>query len=152
MSTKQTFKPIPVRCPSCGETYLETTEHFDPNKMTNGTMLRLIPKYGPDGLNWSCFPYDEWILGDALECPGCGAPMGGLQGKVNVLSVEVKSDGGQEEGKEQKEETGGAEKGETGQEVTRTNDAHVCPECGRSFEKAIALVGHMKSHDTREKA
>lgn len=132
------FKPVLVPCPSCGETYLETTEEYDPAKMTNGRMLRLTEKYGPDGLNWSCFPYDEWILGDALECPGCGAPMGGLQGMVNVNM-----------------ERGGLEMapalvhtqddaGSSPAPATNTSDAHVCPECGKACKNAQGLVQHTK--------
>lgn len=94
-------------------------------------MLRLTPKYGPDGLNWSCFPYDEWILGDSLECPGCGAPMGGLQGKVEVQNPI-------------------GEDGRPGKAIVLplnyANDAHVCPECGKVCKTPLALNGHMRSH------
>lgn len=81
---------IKVPCPSCGETYLETTEKYDPDKMTNGTMLRLTKEYGPDGYNWECFPYDEWVLGESLECPGCGAPLGTLTGKIHIPKKRVR--------------------------------------------------------------
>lgn len=71
-----------VRCHGCGEIYLETTKKYDPERIANGTMFQLTEKYGPNGYNWSCFPNDEWIQAEALECPDCGAPICDLAGKV----------------------------------------------------------------------
>jgi hypothetical protein len=74
--------PQRVRCSGCAEIYVETTSKYDPERIANGTMFRLTEKYGPNGYNWSCFPNDEWIQAETLECPDCGAPICDLAGKV----------------------------------------------------------------------
>lgn len=152
------FVSVPVPCPSCGETYLETTENYDPERIANGTMFRFVRKYGPDGYNWS-LPFDENSVGEAVECPGCGNSMCGFDSKINVqggaedaqeahalkdagsipapatISKEV-GHGTKEEGK--KESPGSKDK------EVKPNDAHVCAECGKVCTNAGALSEHVK--------
>lgn len=118
-----------VRCPFCREIYLETTEAFDPTRTANGPMFRLTEKYGPNGYNWTVFPPDEWIIQDALECPGCMNPIVGADGKVNpenLIPDEISF------------------KYPLPEEGIR--EAHVCPECGKPCKNAGSLANHMKSH------
>lgn len=112
-----------VRCPFCREIYLETTGAFDPNRTANGPMFRLTEQYGPNGYNWSVFPPDEWIIQDALECPGCLNPIVGADGKVNTENL-ISDE---------------ASKGDL-----------ICEVCGKQCKNAGSLANHMKSHDKKE--
>lgn len=113
-----------VRCPFCREIYLETTEAFDPGRTANGPMFRLTEQYGPNGYNWSVFPPDEWIIQDALECPGCMNPIVGADGKVNPENL-------------------------IPDEPEGPGDL-ICKVCGKSCKNAGSLANHMKSHDRKE--
>lgn len=115
-----------VRCPVCQDIYLETTECYDPDRKANGTMFRLTETYGPNGYNWSSFPADEWIIADALECPGCGACICGPDGKVAIPRKEE----GDRKQEESKEETEG--------EVTAA-PVTLCPFCARQGKKMPLL-------------
>lgn len=68
------MRGLRVKCLSCCGIFHETTERFDPFAMLNGTMFKLLPKYGPKGENWSSFPQDTAIRDADLECPQCGSP------------------------------------------------------------------------------
>ena len=71
-----------VRCPNCAEAFYETTELYDPNKMTTGEMLRFKKKYGPEGYNWS-LPFSDHDMSEAIVCVECGGPLA-PSGKVKV--------------------------------------------------------------------
>ena len=71
-----------VKCPSCGEIFFETTEAFDPHKMTTGEMLRFKKQYGPGGYNWS-MPFSDYDMAEALVCAECGGSLA-PSGKVKV--------------------------------------------------------------------
>ena len=141
-----------VRCPFCREIYLETTEAFDPNRTANGPMFRLTEQYGPNGYNWSVFPPDEWIIQDALECPGCLNPIVGADGKVNPENLIA------DDGRPGKAIVLPLNYAKEGGPVTaiktpfefKPNEAHVCTECGKSCKNAGSLANHMKSHDKKE--
>lgn len=64
----------PVKCPNCGGVFYETTEEYDPGKMTTGAMLRFTEKYGPSGYNWS-LPFSDYDMSEGLVCVECGADM-----------------------------------------------------------------------------
>lgn len=76
-----------VKCQRCRGVFLETTEHYDPLKRSDGTMFRLKDKYGAKGYNWSVFPPKVYVIADALECPGCGQPLTNAQ-KIVVAMAE----------------------------------------------------------------
>lgn len=115
-----------VKCPGCCEVYLETTDTFDPDKVPNGTMFRLRPEYGPNGYNWTAFPHDEWIIGGALECPGCGSPIAGMDGRKVMVVGECDID----------DKTN----------ATSVSDVHVCPDCGKGYTAKSSLDRHMTKH------
>ena len=76
-----------ILCPSCGQIYHETTEHFSGSRASNGRMFRLRKQYGASGENWLSFTADEAVRDADLECPGCGNPY--TQGtKVRVVPLE----------------------------------------------------------------
>jgi len=112
-----------VRCPTCGEIYLETTNLFNPAVPANGTMFKLTETYGPNGYNWSCFPFDEYVIGESLECPECGGVIVGPDGKVAEENL-----------------------------IRDANDAHVCPDCGKLCKNAGSLSNHMKGCKAKELA
>jgi len=74
--------PLEVLCSTCGESYHETTESYNSNVLTNGTMLKLKDKY--IAWRWSDFTHDTSVVFDQIVCSGCGAPMAGLSGKVRT--------------------------------------------------------------------
>lgn len=65
---------VQVLCPNCGDIYYETTETYDPVKMTTGDMLRFTKKYGPQGYNWS-LPFSDHDMSEGLLCVECGGDM-----------------------------------------------------------------------------
>jgi hypothetical protein len=101
--------PLDLKCWSCGEIFYETNDHdgyFDPDRGTeggghgqiqnprvrayredvppNGAMFRMKEPYSTWG--WEGFPHDEAVIGDALECAGCGTPYSALDGgKLQLL-------------------------------------------------------------------
>ena len=64
----------PVKCPNCGGVFYETTDEYDPSKMTTGAMLRFTEKYGPNGYNWS-LPFSEYDMSEGLVCVDCGSDL-----------------------------------------------------------------------------
>jgi len=126
-----------VRCPTCGEIYLETTNLFNPAVPANGTMFKLTETYGPNGYNWSCFPFGEYVIGESLECPECGGVIVGPDGKVAEENLLDKD-------------------GRPGKNITLplnyANDAHVCPDCGKLCKNSGSLANHMKGCKGKELA
>jgi len=64
----------PVKCPNCSGVFYETTDEYDPGKMTTGAMLRFTEKYGPNGYNWS-LPFSDNDMSEGLICVECGSDM-----------------------------------------------------------------------------
>lgn len=140
-----------VKCRNCGEIYLETTESYAPGKTSNGAMFRFKDKYGPNGYNWSCFPFLDEIIGDALECPGCGVPMVDLSSIVLVDVPVVRDEGTSSNGELRETPPDDPEcpkcylKKETKelqQEVKP--DVFECPKCYRGFKSEARYVEHME--------
>jgi len=74
-----------IRCRNCKVIHHETTEHYRNDMPVQGRMLRLIEPW--KGYGWPEFsPYDTW---DALQCPNCGAPIPGQDGRVRPISAET---------------------------------------------------------------
>lgn len=76
-----------VVCPGCKGRYHQTTDRFDPDASPNGAMFELMPKYGPDGYNWSSFPNNESMRSGDLSCPWCGASYI-VNGKVSTVPID----------------------------------------------------------------
>jgi|GEM_PF-6326546 hypothetical protein len=93
--------PLDILCRVCGQAYYETNDsdgfmtgvdgstipnpkikRYNPEKRANGAMFRLKPFYQKHG--WMGFPYDITVIGDALECCGCGSPLSGFDGRVKT--------------------------------------------------------------------
>jgi len=72
-----------IICRDCGGMYHETTELFDPTKITNGTMLKLTPPY--DTYGWSTFLQDASVELADLCCPECEAPYPDDDGHVRSM-------------------------------------------------------------------
>lgn len=75
-----------VKCFNCGEIYFATTPLFDPTRVCNATMLKIIEPYKSQG--WQGFSMDESTIMDALECPGCAAPLCNGDGHVRLVDRE----------------------------------------------------------------
>lgn len=58
-----------IHCPTCGESFHETTEAFRLGEVTTGNMLRLKAVYVTNG--WTSFPEHEGMSHGDLWCPGC---------------------------------------------------------------------------------
>ena len=89
MSEHKDFVPQAVRCPGCGQSYHQTTPEYDPDRCAHGRMFKLMPAYGPNGANWTTFPYDESVRHGDLLCPGCGAPYTNGGNSVTVRDIVV---------------------------------------------------------------
>ena len=109
-----------VICPGCKGRFHETTEAYDKDKASNGSMFVLKEKYGPKGFNWSTFPCNDSMQSGDLECPSCGAPYCGGGFKVAIDDSEIPK---------------------------IENDAHVCPECGKVCKSKAGLMAHMRKHE-----
>lgn len=84
--------PYDVICPSCNESFHETTEEYLPDVSPNGKMFRLKDKYRENG--WLSFVEDESSVGDELYCPECGGQYReGPEGRVRVLGHPAETDG-----------------------------------------------------------
>ena len=60
-----------IICPSCRQSFHETTDTYDPAVSAQPHMARLKDVYVAAG--WTTFsPYDYGY--GCMECPGCGAP------------------------------------------------------------------------------
>lgn len=73
---------LDVLCPTCGLSFHETTDKYNPNCATNGSMLKLKDKYIDFG--WSDFGHDVTVIFDQLTCANCGSPMADFAGKVKT--------------------------------------------------------------------
>lgn len=71
-----------VVCPSCGQIYVETTEHFDPDKICNSMMLKTKEPWA--SLGWTRFVPDPGLTFDALACPNCESRLVDLRGHVKL--------------------------------------------------------------------
>jgi len=86
------MKPIfDVICPGCGQSFHQTTQLFDAEKVVNPSMLTLKDKYISYG--WEQIPADATAGYGCLECPDCGAslcPNGKLKTSKPLISVSSK--------------------------------------------------------------
>lgn len=64
---------LDVQCPSCGQSYHSTTEHYNPDIDANPSMLELKEPYKSWG--WTQFGNDPGMGYGCLECPDCGAAL-----------------------------------------------------------------------------
>ncbi len=157
-----------VRCPNCAEAFYETTELYDPNKMTTGEMLRFKKKYGPEGYNWS-LPFSDHDMSEGIVCVECGGPLA-PSGKVKVEPLSFAEGIAQSaEGENPQAEIAGipvlnateeeeeqlsilSDHTESSQEEELVEDPmakyltqKACPECGRFFgvdEWEVHLASH----------
>lgn len=76
------FFPRDIFCPSCGESFHETTEAYCPDLAANSSMMRLKELYVSYG--WNDVPPDPTAGYGVLECPGCGSAMA-PDGRLKVV-------------------------------------------------------------------
>jgi len=65
---------LDVICPQCRGVFYETTEHYDPARVPNTSMVRLKEPYR----SWGWQDVNTPPPGDGpghMECPGCGAAL-----------------------------------------------------------------------------
>lgn len=90
--------PLDVLCRACGQAFIETNDEdgwikienaeipnprvrrFNPEIPSHGAMFHLKEPWA--SWNWDVFPQDEFIAGDALECPGCNGALSDGNGFV----------------------------------------------------------------------
>jgi len=63
-----------LRCSACGQVFHKTTTKLDFTRSFNGSMFKLLDRYGVNGENWEAFPNSVEIQGDCLVCPSCYSP------------------------------------------------------------------------------
>jgi uncharacterized C2H2 Zn-finger protein len=153
----------PVKCPNCGGVFYETTEEYDPGKMTTGAMLRFTEKYGPNGYNWS-LPFSDNDMSEGLICVECGAdmaPSGYLGIDKLVLTAPDEPDAHRTDDQDQRQTTippAGESEGDPFREhgipeevqtsddsLTRYMTQKSCPECG-GFFTTDEWDRHLASH------
>lgn len=68
---------LKVKCTTCGGVLHETTDKYDPNKILNGSMVRLIDPWKSWG--WSAFDDETANISTTpsvlMCCPNCSAPL-----------------------------------------------------------------------------
>lgn len=74
-----------VKCPGCSECYHRTTDRYNPDVMTTGDMLEILPKYRD--YMWEDFPKDDYVMGDNILCPQCGVPYVNHEGRVTTIEI-----------------------------------------------------------------
>lgn len=130
-----------IKCPHCCGVFLETTEKYTPDKISNGSMFKLKEAYGMNGHNWSCFPFIEETICDQLECPGCGVPMIESDLKIRVMQPEPT-----------RPEPITVEPINKQPIEPSDNDAHVCHECGKLYSTEHTLRFHIKTQHKKKVA
>lgn len=80
------MRKFDVYCPSCKQSYHETTKLFKRDEKPNGSMFRLKEEFKTS--QWSAFPEEAYIVGGRLECPGCGVLYVGHEGELIAKLVE----------------------------------------------------------------
>ena len=128
-----------VICPGCKGRYHETGELFNSEQTSHGGMLRFKKKFGPQGYNWSGFPFNTSMRSGDLECPSCGSLYCGGGTKIKVES-----------------QTDCTLRDITPPDITvepvtiipeptkEPTTAHVCPDCGRTAKSYAGLMAHMR--------
>jgi hypothetical protein len=71
-----------VICPRCKGRYHRVNDLYDPERVTKGHMLVLLPKY--KAMSWGSFPETEDSFANRLTCPSCGGRYGDESGKVTI--------------------------------------------------------------------
>jgi len=141
----------PVKCPNCSGVFYETTETYDPGKMTTGKMLRFTEKYGPNGYNWS-LPFSEYDMSEGIVCVECGtdmAPSGYLGVDKLILTTPDASERPRIDDQAQVQATIPLEIDEEPEvkenSLTRYLTQKSCPECG-GFFTLDEWERHLASH------
>ncbi len=129
-----------IKCPHCCGVFLETTEKYTLDRISNGAMFKLKEAYGINGYNWSCFPFLEETICDQLECPGCGVPMIESDGKIRAMISDT------QETKELPKIIDIIKK----TEEHKPDDAHVCDECGKFYSTEATLRFHIKTQHKKK--
>lgn len=79
MSDKHPIEDYPlVKCRRCGGTFHRVNDDFDPDKVCNGAMLTILPRWK----NLGTFRQTKDAIWDRLTCPRCGNRYGDKYGKV----------------------------------------------------------------------
>jgi hypothetical protein len=85
-----------IKCNNCKQIYFETTDTYDPDRLPNGGMIDLKPKFKRMG--WGpAYPVGKGrsnVLYSALFCPQCGSPVV-VKGRLTVVedaSLGISSD------------------------------------------------------------
>lgn len=127
-----------VICPNCSESWLETTNTFNPYKTINAAMFRLKKQYRDEGQGFCGVHSDsitDSIEGHAVQYPCCGAFMcdgnfkfvGRIEGEVSNI---------------------GTDRIEKSVKKPRKKPKKKCVcECGKEFDYPIALFNHQKKCD-----
>jgi hypothetical protein len=151
-----------VKCGNCPGVYFRTTEYYDPTQILAGEMLDWLPRYGPEGLNWS-LPFASHDLGESIICEGCGfplAPTGILGIDMLILKGEgepVKAVAGDDSPEPEKP---AEEEPEVQEEEKKFADddpianllvQKTCPECG-GFFGLDEWENHLASHTPEVRA
>ena len=108
-----------IKCNNCKQIYFETTDTYDPDRLPNGGMIDLKPKFKRMG--WGpAYPVGKGrsnILYSSLFCPQCGSPLV-VKGRLTVVPEEEKPDD--------------------------INIENTCPDCGKTCKTYAGLVNHQR--------
>ena len=119
---------LDVICPMCAESYLETTNKFDPTIDANAGMLKLKQAYtGEAGNQWTGPPPDPTAGYGMLECPGCEAPLA----PSGYLIVKDKEGNLIKMGKKKKAKLAAK---------VQTDTLLVCPKCRSDAQERLGLL------------
>ncbi len=143
-----------VKCPGCKRISHETTEHYQPDVLVDGSFVRLINPYKSRG--WTCF--DDGGLGistttaSMMLCPSCAMP---LAPKGRLLIVKKESPCKAVEIVEKALENMPAQTSPTPEKsiiVKRTplkmdsGIDYTCQVCGKVCGNGCGLASHMAAH------